>query len=80
MVRPYWVLSTYRRPTSMACSTAARRAGSASPASRAWIPALIFSQTRGTPKNAVGWTSPTALISCCASGQKCTCPAVLTGR
>jgi hypothetical protein len=27
------------------------------------IPAWIFSHTRGTPKNAVGWTSPTVPIS-----------------
>ena len=47
----------------MAAATAARRPSSASAASSAWMPAWIFSHTRGTPKKAVGRTSPTVPIS-----------------
>ena len=63
VVCPYWQLRTYRRPASMAAAVAARRPSSASAASRACSPAWIFSQTRGTPKNAVGFTSATVPTS-----------------
>ena len=56
VVLPYWQLCTYSRPTSMAAATAARLASSCSMVSSAWMPAWIFSQTLGTPKNAVGFT------------------------
>ena len=56
----------------MAWATAARLPSSCSAASRAWMPARIFSHTRGTPKNAVGRTCPITRTSCAASGQKCT--------
>jgi hypothetical protein len=42
----------------MAWAMAARLLSSCSAASRAAMPARIFSHTRGTPKNAVGRTCP----------------------
>ena len=57
----------------MAAATAALRPASASAASRAPMPAWIFSHTRGTPKNAVGRTAAIAGTSAALSGQKCTC-------
>ncbi len=57
----------------MAAATAAFRSGSVSAASRAPMPAWIFSHTRGTPKNAVGRTAPIVGTSMVLSGQKCTC-------
>jgi hypothetical protein len=56
----------------MAWATAARFPSSCSAVSRAWMPALTFSHTRGTPKNAVGCTCPITRTNCAASGQKCT--------
>ncbi len=65
----------------MAAATAARRSGSVSAASRAPIPAWIFSHTRGTPKNAVGRTATIAGTSpVAASGQKCTCQPLSAAR
>ena len=55
---PYWQLCTYSRPVAMAAATAAFLSSSCSPASSAWMPAMTFSKIRGTPKNAVGLTSP----------------------
>ena len=52
--------STQARPAAIESSTILRLAGSGSAASLAERPVLIFSQTRGTPKNAVGCTSPSA--------------------
>ena len=65
----------------MAAATAWRRAGSGSAASRAPIPAWIFSHTRGTPKNAVGRTAIRAGTSpVAASGQKYTCQPLAAAR
>ena len=44
------------------------------------MPACTFSQTLGTPKKAVGLTAPTTPTSSVGTGQKCTWPAVATGR
>ena len=44
------------------------------------MPALIFSHTRGTPKNAVGRTLPITGTSRAGSGQKWTWLALWMGR
>jgi hypothetical protein len=52
-----------------------------SAASSAWMPAWIFSHTRGTPKNAVGWAAPTVASSRVdAFGQKNTCHPLVMAR
>ena len=53
----------------MAAATARRRASSVSAASRAPIPAWIFSHTRGTPKNAVGRPLPGTELRIAADGE-----------
>ncbi len=71
VVWPYWQLRTYSRPVAIAAATAAFLASACSPASSAWMPAMTFSKIRGTPKNAVGLTSPIVAISWfAASWQK----------
>ena len=56
----------------MASVTSFWLAGSGSSASLAEMPVLIFSHTRGTPKNAVGCTSPSAPSRPAGSGIACT--------
>ena len=81
MVWPNSQLCTYRRPVSIAASTAARLSGSCSTDISAWMPAWIFSQTRGTPKKSVGWAAPSvASRPVAASWQKYACPPKCTGR
>ena len=58
-----------RRPSRSRPSS--RLSGSGSAASLADRPVLIFSHTRGTPKNAVGCTSPSVASSCAGSPIAC---------
>ncbi len=63
----------------MAFWTISTLAGSGSAASLAEMPVLIFSQTRGTPKNDVGCTSPSVATSCAGSPITCTWPPMISG-
>ncbi|MBB3733502.1 hypothetical protein FHR33_009449 [Nonomuraea dietziae] len=48
--------------------------------SSAWSLAIIFSQTRGTPKNIIGRTCPSAAPRLARSVQKCTWETLVSGR
>ena len=69
---PYSWACVHASPAAMALVTMVWLSGLGSSASLAEMPVLIFSQTRGTPKNAVGWTSPSAPRRPAGSGIACT--------
>ena len=69
--RPVPCASTHASPAAMASCDHLPLAGSGSAASLAETPVLIFSHTRGTPKNAVGCTSPSVARSCDGSPMAC---------
>ena len=69
---PYSWACVHARPAAIASVTSFWLAGSGSSASLAEMPVLIFSQTRGTPKKAVGCTSPSAPRRPAGSGIACT--------
>ena len=67
MVPPVSWACTQASPAAIESWTSLTLSGLSSAASLADSPVLIFSQTRGTPKNAVGCTSPRAPSSSAGS-------------
>ena len=67
VVCPYWQLSTYFARSPSPARRPPAGPGRLLAASSAMMPAWIFSQTRGTPKKAVGRTSPSVPTSSVAA-------------
>ncbi len=78
-VRPTWPASTQASPAAIALR-AFSCWSSGDMASSAVSLAIIFSQTRGTPKNSTGLTAPRVAPRLARSVQKCTWETLNRGR